>query len=505
MSNEAHASTPEEGPQRVPKAPAARRREWLRRFFIVLAPALAVSLLLLGPPDLLTGQEWRLVICLVWMVLWWISEAVPVPVTGMLPLILFPMMRIQPEADVAASYAHPLIFLFVGGLFLGAAVERTGLHRRLALAIVSLMGGSAPRLVAGFMLAAAGLSMWISNTAAAVMMFPLVLSVIHVAEQHMDKEDARNLGRALMLGMAWSCSIGGVASLVSSPPTGMLAAYMAQNHDVHLTFLKWLIVGGTYVIFMLPITWAWLSFVSYRLQDLSVDALTEEMRKERAELGPMTSEQRLAGVLFASAAVLWLFRSVIVDVTGLPLSDANIALLVALATFSISVRKPQLPAGRGPLLDWEHGAKINWSVIFIFGGGLAIGNAFHATGLTQTLGALVAQLGPLPLPILATITTGAVSAMTELMSNTATTAAMLPIVDAVATAFDADPVVLLIPIAIIATTSFMLPISTPPNTIVFAWKHLHISDMLRAGVAMNFVALILTVTISLTVARWVFG
>ena len=476
-------------------------RDTWRGVALVLGPLTMAAMLAIGAPPALSEPEWRLIAVASWMIIWWLSEAIPVPATGIIPLVAFPLFGIDTEARVAASYAHPLVFLFLGGLFLGAAIERSGLHRRVALAVVAAVGTSAPRLVAGFMLSGAVLSMWISNTAAAVMMFPLALSVISLAGTACGEVEVRPFGRALLLAVAWGCSIGGTVTLIGTPPNGLLAAFLSDRYGVQLSFSDWMPIGGSFAAMMLPMAWAWLTFVAFRLHRSNFGRLEAAIVDERRKLGPATREQKLVGAVFLMAVLLWLLRGVLVSLTGWQVSDSMVAMFVALVAFAAPVSVGR----RHFLLDWPSAARVNWSVMFIFGSGLALAGAFEQTGLTLTLGSAVEGLSGLPLiPTVLILTTG-VLMLTEFTSNTATTATLLPVLAAVAASWAVDPLILMMPVTLAASAAFMLPVATPPNAIVFAWEHLRISDMARSGLMMNVLSIICAMIASFVVGRLVLG
>lgn len=426
------------------------------------------------------------------MAVWWASAALPVAATALLPLVLFPLLDVAPIRDAAAPYANPLIYLFLGGFLIALAAERWSLHRRVALLVLSRIG-SAPRvMIGGFMLITAGLSMWISNTATTVMMLPVALAVVPLlgASPGDDETGAsRPFAVALMLAVAYGASIGGLATLVGTPPNALLAGFFEQTYAVDIGFARWMLLGLPVTVVMLAVAWAWLT---HRLParpgpDTGAEAL---LARELARLGPMSAaERRVAGVFLLTAS-LWMLRPVLVESFGLArLSDPGIAVFGALLLFVV----PANWAARDFLLNWKWAKRAPWDVLILFGGGLSLAAAIDSTGLAAWLGGGLQALGVYPAVVLVAGLVALVIYLTELTSNTATTAAFLPVVAALAGELGITPLQLAAPAALAASCAFMLPVATPPNAIVYGSGHVSIPEMVRAGFWMN-IAGVLVIT-----------
>ena len=457
----------------------------VRTIGLILGPLISVAILLLPAPEAMPPEAWRMVAITLWMVIWWLSEAVPIPATALLPLVLMPLLGVQEMKPTAANYAHPLIFLFLGGFMLAAAMQRAGLHRRVALHIVSAVGTTPSRIVLGFMLATAFLSMWISNTATTIMMFAVGLSVIElISERTEDRRMVKNFGVALMLAIAYSASIGGVGTLIGTPPNALLASFLQSNYDIDVSFAGWMLLGIPIVLVMLPLTWLMLTRVLFPAKEIAIDDPKGVVEKQLAELGAMSRAERLVGIVFLGAAFAWILRTQLADLTGLPIDDSMIAILAALLLFAIPVSKR-----RGEFaLDWDATRNLPWGILLLFGGGLALAGGFSATGLAEWIGNSVTDLEVSTL-VLVLIVTIAIVYLTEITSNTASTATFLPILGAVAVGLSLAPVVLTVPVALAASMAFMMPVATPPNAIVFAYEDMTLADMVRAGMVLNILAI----------------
>ncbi len=469
-----------EGPQR------AARISTTRLLALVAGPLVMLVLLAMPTPEGLSPEAWKLVALAAWMVTWWMFEAAPVPVTALLPIPVMPLLGIADEKAVAASYAHPLIFLFLGGFLIAAAMQRWGLHRRIALSIVHRVGTSPGGIIAGFMVATAFLSMWISNTATAVMMYAVGISVIDFVSSHTDDATlARRFGVALMLGIAYGASIGGVGTLIGTPPNTLLASFLADNHGIRIDFATWMLLGIPLVLVMLPVTWLLLCKVVFPVRGLRLGGAHELISEELKGLGAMSKGERIVMVVFVATALLWITRKWLVDLTGLSISDTSIALIAATLLFALpaSIEKGQFT------VEWDAAKNVPWGVLLLFGGGLALAGAFSSTGLAESIGNAVGALEGAEFGLIVLVTITAIIFLTELTSNTATTATFLPILGAVAVGLGASPMALAIPAAIAASMAFMMPVATPPNAIVFSYEGMHIQDMMKAGFWLNLIAI----------------
>jgi solute carrier family 13 (sodium-dependent dicarboxylate transporter), member 2/3/5 len=437
-----------------------------------------------------------------WMVIWWMSEAVPVAVTALLPIPMMPMLGIAGQKAVAASYGDPLIFLFLGGFLIAAAMQRWGLHRRIALRIVKIAGTGPQGIIAGFMLATAFLSMWISNTATAVMMYAVGISMVEFVAARVDEPaKARRFGIALLLGVAYSASIGGVGTLIGTPPNTLLAGFLADTYGIHIGFSTWMLMGVPLVAVMLPLTWLLLCRVIFPVKDIELGEAAGLIDEELQQMGPMSRGERIVLTVFLCTALLWIFRKPLVALTGLSITDTSIALLGATVLFALPA---SVQEGRFTV-DWDAARKVPWGVLLLFGGGLALAGAFKTTGLATAIGEAVAGLAAVDISLIVLVTIAAIILLTELTSNTATTATFLPILGAVAVGLGQSPMVLAVPAALAASMAFMMPVATPPNAIVFSYEGLHIADMMKAGLWLNLLAIALIYGAMLLLAPLVFN
>lgn len=467
------------------------------------------------------------------MGVWWMTEAIPIPATALLPLIIFPVLGEDVAVDdVGASYGSNIIFLFMGGFLLALAMQRWNLHRRIALQTVRVMGTKPAQMVAGFMVATAFLSMWVSNTATAVMMLPIGVSVLLLlpnlladaaaegkAEgradgaasdpdlegadpQSAEVKDAiikSNFGTALMLGIAYAASIGSLGTIIGTPPNTLLVGYLQEEHDISIGFGQWMLVGVPLSVVMLIITWFLLTKVLFKPEIDHIPGGRELIGKELAQLGPMSGGEKRVLAIFALAALSWVFVPVIFP--SAPIDDAGIAMVVGLLLFLLPAS-----AARGVrLLDWDSAVKLPWGVLLLFGGGLALSSQFSSSGLTEWIGESAAALGAVPVLLIVLIFATGIIFLTELTSNTATAATFLPVAGGVALGLGLDPMLLAIPVALAATCAFMLPVATPPNAIAFGSGYVTIGQMIRGGLWLNLIGIVLITLVTMTLAVWMFS
>ncbi|MDJ0740145.1 MAG: DASS family sodium-coupled anion symporter [Gammaproteobacteria bacterium] len=485
-----------------------------------LGPALAVVVFVLLPdadPAAAAGLglAGRITAALAaWMATWWLTEAVPLAATALLPVVVLPLAEVSTLAAATAPYANALIFLFLGGFIIGLAIQRFGLHRRMALHILLVVGTSPRRLIAGFMLASALLSMWISNTATAIMMLPIGASILTMLnERQRDANGAAGsacqpaetapFATALVLGIAYACSIGGIGTLIGTPPNLILAAFLRSQYGIELSMARWLTIGLPLVAILLPLTWFYLTRIAFRVSDRPLPCGRDVIRAELAALGPMGRGERVVLGVFLATATAWILRPQISAWSGLAgLSDATIAMLGALILFVIPVsRSPRTAA-----MDWGTARHVPWEILILFGGGLSLAGAIAATGVDAFIGSGFAQLaGVAPVVIVLAITAGVIL-LTEITSNTAVTTTLMPVLAATAVATGAPPGMLLTAAAMAASCAFMLPVATPPNAIVFASGYVNVAQMARAGLWLNLMAaLVITLIVYLGVRLVIAG
>lgn len=482
--------------------PPRMTRSLLRTWTPTIAgPAAAALVWLVPPPYQMPPAAHAVAGLAVWMAIWWLTATLPLAVTALLPLALLPILGPVRIEQIARPYADPIIFLFMGGFFLAAATQRWQLHRRLALGVIAAAGTAPARLVLALMLATAFISMWISNTATAVMMLPIAGAVLDLARRE-SPETAPALGRALILGTAYAASIGGIASLIGTPPTAIFAA-AAKAQGQPVGFAEWMTLGVPIAAVLLVACWLLLTRALFPVRG-SLPGVRELVARERAGLGPWSTGQRITVAVLALAAAAWIFREPktlgSVTVPGLVdlipgLSDAGIAIAAALVLFVAPIATRE----RRFTLDWESAERIPWGVLVLFGGGLALAEAFTASGLAEWIGLRLEGLRGAP-PV---VVLGAVALLfvllTELTSNTATAAMAMPIMAALAPAVGVAPVVLMATAALAAALGFMLPVGTPPNALAYGTGAVTSGEMAKAGVWMDITA---AVVITVGVALW---
>ncbi len=456
-----------------------------RRLFLLCGPLLLLlTILLPAPATEMSQAAWMVTGLMAWMVLWWITEIVPIPVTSLLPMIFIPLLGIDKLDAATSPYAHPLIFLFFGGFFLSIAMEKTNLHKRIALKALSLVGTSPGLQIAALMGVTAFLSMWMSNTATSVMMLPIGLSIIAMANASTQDQ----FGKAVLLAIAYSASIGGVATLIGTPPNALLAAYLAKSYGIQISFAHWMILGVPLALTMLVVCWLWLTKIHFRMPAIASDQNDTPLQLKA--LGLMSRSQKLVLMVFALAALSWISQQWLVKWTGLPISDTVIALCAAALLFLLPGEKGSGTA----LLEWKDSQNVPWGVLLLFGGGLSMADQIQKTGVAELLAQQLQLLDGVPPVLLLVAVTSLIIFLTEVTSNTATAAAFLPLLGPVAVSMELSPLYLVVPAALAASFAFMLPVATPPNAIVFASGKLQIKDMVRAGLVLNLVG---TVAISL--------
>ncbi|WP_240224200.1 SLC13 family permease [Rheinheimera hassiensis] len=470
-------------------------------FYITLLLGPLLFLLTLVSEPVFSGMSanaWLITGLTCWMALWWITEPVPIPVTAMLPIVIVPLISLDTIGNVTAPYAHPLIFLFLGGFMLSIAMERWNLHKRIALLTMLLVGTKPSQQIAGIMLVTAFLSMWMSNTATAVMMLPIGLSVIAMQQEQGMHND--NFAKAVLLSIAYAASIGGVATLIGTPPNALLAAYLERSYQLQLSFSDWMLFGVPLAVSLLLVCWLWLTQFHFRLDNLpSVDSRAL-YRQKLAALGVMHNAEKLVLMVFSLAAFFWVFRGPLSNISGIKLDDTLIAIFAASLLFILPV---SLKTGQR-ILNWEDCQKLPWGVLLLFGGGLTLATQIDNSGLSAYIATQIGQLGSINLVLLIVLVTTVIIFLTEITSNTATAAAFLPLLGPVAISLDTSAAMLVIPAAVAASCAFMMPVATPPNAIVFASGKLKIIDMVKAGLVLNLAAIVLITLAVLFLARYIF-
>lgn len=461
-----------------------------QRIGLLLGPLAALAIWFWLRPDGLSDEA-RIVAALgALMAVWWATEAIPVAATAFAPMVVLPLAGAATIAEASSPYANPIIYLFFGGFVIALAIERCGLHRRIAFFVFAAIGANSQSIVAGFMAAAALISMWISNSSTTLMLLPIAISVATVINETMpelDRNERRNFGICLLLGLAYAATIGGMSTLVGTPPNAFMAGFMAETYGVEMRFAQWMLVGVPVMVVLLPASWLLLVRFIFPVRFRASGAAIAHIAQLRRDLGPMSAGEWRTASLFVMLVGLWIFRDVVVSLTGLTgLSDSGIAMAAAIAAFII-------PSGRGgePLVRWEDMSRLPWGVLVLFGGGLSLAAAVSGSGLALYIGQSLAPIGALNAILLLVAATTLVIFLTELTSNLGTTATFLPVIAAIAVETGQDPLMFVIPVTLAASCAFMLPVATPPNAIAFSSGLVSIPQMVRAGFWLNIVSIAL--------------
>lgn len=467
---------------------------------LFLGPALALLMMLGSPPGELSEAGWNTAAIGVMMAVWWATEAVPIAVTALLPLVAFPLLGVATIQDTAAPYANKVIYLFLGGFIVAFAMQRWNLHRRIALAVLQHVGGNGRSLVGGFMLASAVISMWVMNTSTTMMLLPIavsIIAVIHRTVDGLDEQARQNFQYSLLLGVAYGATIGGMATLVGTAPNALLAAFMQESYGTEIDFSSWMKVGLPLSAFMLPLAWLTLTRWVFKVDFTTSDEGRATLKKMKDDMGRITVPEKRVAIVFTLMALTWILRPALVKLPGLSaLDDSGIAMAGAILLFLIPSGEKSDPL----LLRWSYAEKLPWSVLILFGGGLTLASAVTRTGLAEWLGSSLQAIGMLPLAVIVIIAAAMIIFLTELTSNIATTATFLPVVGAIAIESGFDPIVLTVPVTFAASCAFMLPVATPPNAIVFGSGMLTIPKMVRAGLLLNIIGVFLVSSAALFLA-----
>lgn len=432
-------------------------------------------------------SAWDVLNATVWIALWWVTEAVPIAVTALLPIVLFPLTGALDLSTTTASYGHKYIFLYLGGFILAMAIEKWHLHKRIALYIIKLIGTNVKNIILGFMIATAFLSMWISNTATSVMMLPIGMSIISQLKDNPStiKDENKIFGKALMLSIAYSASIGGIATLIGTPPNLVFAGYIQEVYDIEISFFQWLKFGLPISIVLLIISWLYITRFAFNFKQNQFPGGKTEIQKLISELGPMKREEKIVLIVFVLTAICWISRSFILEKFLPGIDDTIIAIIAAITLFTIGATENDKR-----IIHWKEAVNIPWGIILLFGGGMALASGFEISGLALWIGTKMTLLQVLPLLLLILIVVFSVNFITELTSNLATTAMLLPILAPIAIKLDLNPYMLLVATTVAASCAFMLPVATPPNAVVFGSGYLRIPDMVRTGIWMNLISII---------------
>ena len=456
-----------------------------KKIGLLLGPTLFFLIQLL-PITLVSDKADAVIAVAIWMVLWWVTETVNIAVTALLPLILFPLLNVMEIADVGANYGSPIIFLFFGGFVLALALEKVNLHKRIALNIVKLTGTTPNKVVLGFMIATALMSMWISNTASTVVMLPIAISVIRLLIKDtggLTKAD-KNFALSIMLGIAFSANAGGIATVIGTPPNSVLIGLLENQYNIQISFLTWMSFGLPFSIIMVTAVYFVLVKWMFPCKNIVFVSSGNVIEEEIEKLGEISKEEKRVLIIFAVTIVLWITRTIINNIfPSLKLSDTIISLLGAVSLFAIpmSFKKGNF------ILQWRDTEKLAWGILILFGGGLSLAKGMASSGLVALITDTIAA-GNFPVLLTVSLLIVLILFMTELMSNVALVAVLAPVVVGIAIGLNIPILNLLIPVTMASSCAFMLPMATPPNAIVFASGYVKVSQMVRAGIVLNLIA-----------------
>tara|TARA_B100000212_G_scaffold189128_1_gene142605 strand:+ start:258 stop:1694 length:1437 start_codon:yes stop_codon:yes gene_type:complete len=453
---------------------------------LFLGPIVFVLINFFYEPKNLSSEGIAILASTLWVAIWWMTEAIPIYVTSLLPIILFPLSGGLELKLTTASYGHKFVFLFIGGFILAIAIEKWKLHKRIALNIIKIVGTKKSNIILGFMIATAFLSMWISNTATAVMILPVGLAIISQLKDNPKTIENENIvfGKTLMLAIAYSASIGGMATLIGTPPNLVLAGVVKTSFNVEINFLQWMSFGLPISIFLLFICWKYLTTIAYNFSDQNFESGLNEIDKQLKELGKVSYEEKSVLIVFILTALAWVTQSFLIKQFIPAIDDTIIAIFAAIILFILPNKE-----GSKKLLSWADAVKLPWGILLLFGGGMALAKGFDSSGLAIWIGSQMNFFNAIPLLFLLLILIAIVNFLTEITSNLATTAMLLPVLVALSETIEVNAFFLLVGATVAASCAFMLPVATPPNAVVFGSKILKIDDMIKKGFWMNLISI----------------
>ena len=476
-----------------------------KKLALIAGPLAFLLILLTGPYEGMSQEALAVLASTTWIAIWWISEAIPIPVTSLLPLVLFPLTGGLDLASAGAAFGNKIIFLYLGGFLLAIAIERWNLHRRIALYVITLFGTGPKKMIMGFMVATGFLSMWISNTATAVMMLPIGLALVQqfgsAASGPDTKEATDNFGKVLMLGIAYSASIGGIGTLIGTPPNLVLAGVVSELYGVEIGFTNWMLFAVPIALVLLFLCWYYLVNHSFDLSKVKFEGGGQNIKEQLANLGKIGYEERTVLGVFVLTAFAWISRSFLLNRFLPALDDSIIAIGAAILLFML----PSRTKGKPNILDWGAAKKVPWGIMLLFGGGLAIAAAFESSGLATWIAGRLSVFEGVSLALLLLAVIILVNFLTEITSNTATTSMILPILAPIALTMAVHPFGLLFGAALAASCAFMLPVATPPNAVVFGSGYLKMSDMVKTGVVLNLLSIFLLFLFVYYALPWIWG
>ena len=476
-----------------------------QRIGLFLGPFMAVGMTFMDIPEGMSAVAFKVAIMGILMAIWWATEAVPIAVTAMLPLVLFPLFGVSSIQDAATPFANKVIYLFLGGFIVAFAMQRWNLHKRIALTILQYVGGDGKSLVAGFMFVSAALSMWVMNTSTTMMLLPIAISVITVinsTNKHISDRESEDFQYSILLGIAYASTIGGMSTLVGTAPNAMMAAFLFETYEIQVNFSEWMLIGVPLSFVMVPLAWLSLTKWVFHVNFKTNHSGQESLRIMKNDLGVISKPEIRVGIVFLLMALAWILRPLLIKISFLSdLDDSSIAMAGAILLFIIPSGDKEDPL----LLRWEHLSSLPWSILILFGGGLSLATAVSNSGLAEWIGSNLSSVGSLPLPLLVMSIAMMIIFLTELTSNIATTATFLPVIGAIAIEMGINPIILAAPVTLAASCAFMLPVATPPNAIVFGSGLLRIPRMIKAGIALNIIGIIIVTILSITLVPLILG
>ena len=459
-----------------------------KRIGLYLGPTVFFLILLFFNPADLNAASKGVLASILWIAIWWITEALPISVTAMLPMILFPLTGGMELADTTASFGHKLVFLTMGGFMIAIAIEKWNLHKRIALNIIYLIGTDIRKIILGFMLSTAFLSMWISNTATSVMMLPIGIVIIKQLKDNSEGsvDKSNTFAKALMLSIAYSASIGGISTLIGTPTNMVMAGAISQIYGYEISFIDWFIFGFPLSMLLLFISWFYLTRIAFSLKEISFTRGREEISQLRRGLGSFTYEQKVVSFVFVAAAICWITKNFFLKNIFPNIDDTIIAIFFATLLFMINTKDK-----KGKILKWKDTLNLPWGVLLLLGSGMSFAKAVDSSGLSIWVGNQISVFGTMNLFLLIILLVTVVNFLTEIASNMATIAMMLPILAPICLEFDLHPFVLMVAASVSASCAFMLPVATPPNAVVFGSGYLKMPDMVKKGFLLNVTSIII--------------
>jgi solute carrier family 13 (sodium-dependent dicarboxylate transporter), member 2/3/5 len=487
----------------------AQLRKTLRFKYAALfaGPAAFLLVWVLVPADFINPGAYKVLAVAAWMIVWWITEAAPIAITALLPLILFPIAGTMKMSEAAAPYANPVIFLFMGGFLIAIGLEKHRLHERIALNLIRITGTSGNGIILGFIIATACLSMWISNTATAMMMMPIAISVVSLLKpsgdldfQALPKKE-RNFALALMLSIGYSATLGGLATLIGTPPNVVFKGLFEQYYQQTISFGRWMLIGIPISAVLITTTFLILTRILFPNNIKKIEGSDLLIREKLLSLGPVSTAEKRVMTIFVFTSLLWIFQELFNTLAGRPLlNDSNIAMVGGMLMFLI----PASNGGGAFLLDWRDTRNMQWGILILFGGGLCLAQGLQNAGIIEKLGLWIADRSTFDARLVLLLILASVF-LTEVMSNVALVQIFIPVIFGIADGMGANPVLLALPVTLGASIAFMFPIGTPPNAIVFSSGYIRIRDMARAGVLLNLVSILILWLGSMTLIQWVFA